>query len=80
MPRKIRESGEIGPRGEETRQPRPGYFPREVFFFGFGFGAAGAAPPASARCRFCFFEAIRFSLAVDESCLEMPSPHEPEGP
>jgi hypothetical protein len=40
-----------------TRCARRAYFPREVFFFGFGF-ADGSLPAAAARA-FCFLVAIR---------------------
>jgi hypothetical protein len=32
------------------------YFPRDVFFFGFGFGLLFV--PVAAACRFCFFDAM----------------------
>jgi hypothetical protein len=37
-----------------------GYFPREVFFFGFAF--AGVALPAAAAFAFCFFVATSASF------------------
>ena len=44
------------------RQPRRSYFPREVFFFGFGF--AGISLPAAAARAFCFFVAMRPPVVV----------------
>jgi hypothetical protein len=40
----------------QSAQAGRSYFPRDVFFFGFGFGLLFV--PVAAACRFCFFDAM----------------------